>query len=81
MDSKNPKFFRRQSGQIKAVNSDIQDILVLTKAVVAEVRSKPPPAALFRKPEPGEGSYSMIEGDGDSLTDCLGSLPPKKLKI
>jgi len=58
-----PKFFKRQSGQIKAVREEVQAILDATRQVVEKVKSDPPPPALSQKGNPEAGTYSMVSGE------------------
>lgn len=56
-----PKFFKRQSGQMKAVADDVQEILEATKQLSEKVKTEPPPPPVVTKRvPPGSGVYKMV---------------------
>jgi hypothetical protein len=48
-----PKLFKRESGQMRAVTKEAQELLEVTKAVVDHVKSDPPPANSLSLPPEG----------------------------
>lgn len=57
-----PKFFKRQSGQIRAVCAEVQAILDATKEVCEKVSSDPPPPIAARQRDPEAGTYCLTSG-------------------
>lgn len=57
-----PKFFKRQSGQIRAVCAEVKAILDATKEVCDKVTSDPPPPIVARQRDPEAGTYCLTSG-------------------
>lgn len=57
-----PKFFKRQSGQIRAVCAEIKAILDATKEVCEKVTSDPPPPLVAGQRDPEAGTYCLTSG-------------------
>lgn len=54
-----PKLFKRQSGQMRAVKAEADEILEVTKAVVERVKSDPPPPLTRPKLPSDAGVYKV----------------------
>lgn len=68
-----PKLFKRESGQMRAVTREAQELLEVTKAVVDRVKSDPPPANSLSLPPEGFP-------DGVQIQLPPPQLPPPQLR-
>jgi hypothetical protein len=75
------KYFPRQSGEILAIKADVECIRDMTRSVVEEVKSNPPPGIFRKLGLPIEaGIYTITQKSLDkNLTDNVGSVPPIRI--
>lgn len=63
--SKTNKFFKHQSGQIHAVQLEMNQVLEATKIMVEKVKSDPPPRESLHPIDQEAGFYRVVSGKSD----------------